>query len=160
MENDHYTFIRRSEFSETYLFLLPKELSRLLDAYYFGPLEINLEYKLKTLRPYEYLKIDRFNSDNVIDTSIEIVILREIYWHSTKQIMLREGINTTIVLYLWKNNLILIKCGDCATMYLNGDYTIKIFWEKITRIAATITMLREQNLSVQQINLEVFNLVF
>lgn len=160
MENDHYTFFTKDEFSGTYLFLLPNELLRLLDSYHFGPLEINVEYKLKKGRPYEYLTIDRFNSDNIIDTDIEIDI-------STVDLLKQYKINNKDGRYkhhdsivFWKDNSISIKCGDCATMYLNGNYTVKIFWEKITRIADMVTMLRGQNLSVEEIFLALFNLVF
>ena len=74
MRNDHSHFVDKENFPSTYFILVPNELLRLLDAYYFGPLEITIEYD-DSLSPFdELLTVNHFNVNNQVDSLIEIII--------------------------------------------------------------------------------------
>ena len=153
MSHKHVEFISKNKFPNTYVALLPTELLELLNAYYFGPLEISFNYD----KGFLHVRYFDSNNDGIADIEVDVVIFDLIkryklhpkdgyYGHRKSQIH-------------WTKTLVVIAC-ECSRLAFYDNYKINLFWEKLEQLANAITRLEEQNLSYNGIYLKLTTLFF
>ena len=158
MKSQHNEFIIKSKYPGTYFVLLPGELLSMLDAYYFGPLEIDIPYYGGGLKS-DHLQIAHYDSNNQIESSINIYMsvanLIEAHMKNNKKGDIRNAPSEIS----WSEKKIWLSCG-CAIVNLHGEFIVKLFWEKIHKIAKVTDTLKRSNLTIDDINRRLFRLIF
>lgn len=161
MQNTHSQFL--SKWPGTYFSILPSDLLRILDAYYYGLLEITVDYtSISTELPVgklEHLRIVRFDFNGQVDTvfhiSTSLSSLIEYYIESP----IGGGMDYRHTKILWRFNVIYIIKDSADRMNLNGEFITKLFWQKIQKIVDTINILKQRNLSIYEIDHELKKLI-
>ena len=153
MSHKHVEFISKNKFPNTYVTLLPTELLELLNAYYFGPLEMAFNYYggVLTIRYFDS------NNNNIVSINVDIVISDLIGYHKLYPTNGRHEPGEGYI--QWSQKFVAIG-QERTRLAFYDDYKINLFWEKLEQLANTITRLKEQNLSHDAIDLRLTTLHF
>lgn len=151
----HTSFINREDFPGTYFTILPIDLLKIINAYYAGPIEIQVDIDPNSShKPGTTIDLDIY----IFDSSVEVQTLFRLWDFSIVDLWKYYVLNpdsghsgTTVVTVSWHIGEIELYC-KYTSIWIRDDHRIKLFWSKIKSIIDKINQYKQSNLSDQQIN--------
>ena len=154
----HTSFITREDFPGTYFTILPIDLLKIINAYYTGPIEIQVDIDPNSNhKPGTMIDLDIY----IFDSSVEVQSVFRLWDFNILELWKYYMLNpnnghagTTFVTVSWRIGEIELYC-QYTSIWIRDDYRIKLFWTKINNIIDRINHYKAANLTDQQINTQL-----